>query len=248
MLRPDTKLLWERLSGLPSLAGFVLIGGSALALHADHRLSEDLDFTFIGLERATPNRLPRIQIEAALSSLRAEGSMVRRADSIADVEEYERAGMDILDHQQNLWVDAVSVSFFMPDQPLRSALRSGVRTGPRLASLGELFASKALVAASRSRTRDWFDLYYLMTTGGYTIEDFARVYEIHADPLRLAVALSRLCSGRPGLTDEGFVSLLPQPPTSDEMRHFFTAARDRHEAAYGARRLAAEHERETGKQ
>ena len=145
---------------------------------------------------------------------------MRRTDSIADMAEYEQAGLEIFDHRQHLLVDTVSVSFFMPDQPLRTVLHSGVRTGPRLAGRDERFASKALVTANRSRTRAWFDLYHLMTTGGYSIEDFVRIYELHADPLRLAVALSRLCSGRPGLTDEGFVSLLPQPPTLDEMTHF----------------------------
>jgi len=44
MLREDTKQLWDAVKVKPELHGFVLVGGSGLALRIGHRRSEDLDF------------------------------------------------------------------------------------------------------------------------------------------------------------------------------------------------------------
>ena len=43
MLPPETEQVWHFLKQQPALAGFVLLGVSALALRIGHRLSEDLD-------------------------------------------------------------------------------------------------------------------------------------------------------------------------------------------------------------
>ena len=40
---PETERVWKFLKDEPSLAGFVLVGGTALALRLGHRRSEDLD-------------------------------------------------------------------------------------------------------------------------------------------------------------------------------------------------------------
>lgn len=53
MLPPATEKVWNFLKEQPALAGFVLVGGSALALTLRHRLSEDLDFVY------PDTRLPR---------------------------------------------------------------------------------------------------------------------------------------------------------------------------------------------
>lgn len=62
-LTPDADRLWTRLRNEPALAGFVLIGGSALALHLGHRISEDLDFALRGLEDRPALQLPRIVLK-----------------------------------------------------------------------------------------------------------------------------------------------------------------------------------------
>lgn len=41
-LPPETARVWQRLESEPLLAGWYLIGGSALALRIGHRQSEDL--------------------------------------------------------------------------------------------------------------------------------------------------------------------------------------------------------------
>ena len=238
MLRPDTRQLWERLCGEPTLSGFVLVGGSALALHLGHRVSEDLDLTYAGLDvpsghSAGESRLPRRRLDVFMERLRAEGRRVEPNDNAADTDDFLLAGLELADYQQNYLVDGVKVSFFAPDTPLRMVLSTGEQGGVRLAGLDELFASKALVAASRSSTRDWFDLYHLMTVGGYTMRDFVSVFERASNLTQLNIALHRLCSGQPGSYDEGFASLLDNAPTVPQMSAFFVAERDRYERELG---------------
>ncbi len=61
MLPPETDHLWGHLRRQPSLRGFVLIGGTALALRLRHRVSEDLDFIHPGplLPRGQLDQLAR---------------------------------------------------------------------------------------------------------------------------------------------------------------------------------------------
>jgi hypothetical protein len=58
LLPPDTERIWSYLKEQAGLAGFILVGGSALALRISHRLSEDLDFAWI------ESRLPLARLEA----------------------------------------------------------------------------------------------------------------------------------------------------------------------------------------
>ena len=96
------------------------------------------------------------------------------------------------------------------------------------------FASKCLVAANRSKTRDWFDLYTLMTAHGFTIGQMSFVFERAGTPAQFDIALQRLCSGRPSLHDEGYEQLAPAAPSLTAMRDFFNAQRDDFERASAA--------------
>ena len=58
MLPPETDRIWTFLKEQPSLSGFVLIGGIALALQIAHRRSEDLDLAY------PESRLPRVRFQA----------------------------------------------------------------------------------------------------------------------------------------------------------------------------------------
>ena len=56
MLPTDTEKVWTFLKPQPALGGFVLLGGSALALRIQHRRSEDLDLACV------EPRLPRARL------------------------------------------------------------------------------------------------------------------------------------------------------------------------------------------
>jgi hypothetical protein len=234
-LREDTQRVWNFLRGHPALAGFTLVGGTALALRIGHRLSEDLDFAFNAV------RLPRARLEALKKAAREHGIAFVANDPPQAVEDFEIAGMDLLDYQQNhLAAGSVKVTFFAPDEEARRHLVSGVEegTGPRVAEQDELFAMKCLVCADRSKTRDWFDLYVLMHDHGYTPSRLVDVFVASGVPQKMAIALNRLSRGRPHEEDEGYQSLLADPPTLAEMSAFFTEVADAAQAEL-ARRQAA---------
>jgi hypothetical protein len=132
------------------------------------------------------------------------------------------------DYQQNFAVNnAVKVSFFTPDRVLASVLSASKDLKLRLASLDELFKTKCLVSAVRSKTRDWLDLYVLIQEHGFSIRQFADVFEQAGVPAQRDTALSRLCSGVPQADDEGYMHLMERPPSIAEIQEFFIQQRTR---------------------
>lgn len=215
MLPPETQRVWERLQSEPLLAGFVLVGGTALTL----RLSEDLDFLFVG------SRLPAARLQQLRLALAAEGLQLERNDDPKAADEFEIAGMSLHDYQQDFVAAGdVKLSFFTPDTEALAVMRSTRPDGPRLAELAEIFALKSLLTASRSRTRDWFDLWVLMTQHGFTMKDLRDVFGT-AESQR-EIAMRRLHSGTVPLHDPGYAALVtPHPaPSPDQLRAFFRTA------------------------
>jgi hypothetical protein len=228
MLPPATEAVWGALRVCRELAGFTLIGGTALALQIGHRLSEDLDLVWAG------GRLPSLRIRAALDSTKLR---YERHDNPAAVSEFADSGLELHDHQQDYLVAGVKVSFFAADTQLSRFLSSETIDGPRVATLSEIFASKCLVSALRSRTRDWFDLFVLLRDHGFSLHDYALVFEKAGDRLAYEVGLTRLCSGTPDKGDEGFHSLAPGAPSIEGLADYFRARRDEFEVTEAAARL-----------
>ena len=220
-LRPDTRRLWERLDGAPLLCGFVLIGGTALALRIGHRVSEDLDFAYLG------ERLPGQRLKQLGESLRKKGFHFELNQDVLAEQEFIDSGLQLEDHQQNYLADgALKVSFIRFDNATTQVLSGDSRAPLRVATLDEIFKTKALVCRERSKTRDWFDLYILMTRHGYAMTDFYRAYEEAGCGRSFDTATLRLRSCAPSITDEGYLHLLDDAPTLEEMRTFFNQALD----------------------
>jgi hypothetical protein len=220
-LREDTKRVWDFLRNHPALAGFTLVGGTALALRIGHRLSEDLDFAF------NATRLPRMRLEALKKSAQEHGLSFVANDPPQAVEDFDIAGMDLLDYQQiHLVAGTVKATFFSPDDEVRRHLGNAQSTGPRVAEMDELFAMKCLVCADRSKTRDWLDLYLLMRDHGYTPARLVDVFLTSGVPQKMDIALNRLTRGRPHEEDEGYQALMSDPPTLAEMSAFFGEVAD----------------------
>ncbi len=221
MLPVATEKVWGFLKEQPALAGFVLGGGSALALTIRHRLSEDLDFIWPQV------RLPQPRLAALRHQAAAAGFNFVRDDDEAAVEEFAASGMELHDYQQDFVVDGtVKVSFFAADEPLRKVLQPGGEK-IRVASLRESFQAKCLVSAVRSKTRDWLDLFLLMRDHGFTIQDYRAAFVAAGIPAQCDIGLARLCSGEPGRADEGYQHMLTTPPTLAEMKAFFISQRDK---------------------
>jgi hypothetical protein len=222
LLPPATEKVWNFLKEQPALAGFVLAGGSALALLLRHRLSEDLDFVYPEV------RLPVEKLDALQRKAEASGFIFRRADDEAAVEEFADSALELHDYQQDFLVnDVVKISFFAPDEPLRKILPAGLEEKARVATLPELFKAKCLVSAKRSKTRDWLDLFLLMRDHGFSIFDYRAAFDEAGCSTDCDIGLARLCSGIPQRNDEGYTHLLSNPPSLEEMKAFFNAQRTR---------------------
>jgi predicted nucleotidyltransferase component of viral defense system len=222
MLAEETKKAWEALREQPLLDGFVLIGGTALALHIGHRISEDLDFA------CTEINLPRQRLERLTQVGETFGLKFERNDDPLALDDFLNAGLDLADSQQDMIVNgAVKVSFFVPSPATMNVIKGHGRKGcVQIASIEELFMTKALVAAKRSKTRDWFDLYILLTEHGYTADDFINAFLRNDAKMQLDTALQRLASGIPDPNDESYLSVTENPPTLGKMRDFFRQFRN----------------------
>jgi hypothetical protein len=169
-LPPETARLWKRLEAEPLLAGWYLLGGTALALRIAHRRSEDLDFAWPG-----QSKLPRPALSALTRQLGSEGWRLDRDDDPKAYDEFLIAGMTLHDYQQNFIATSrdgeVRLNFFSPEGPLAKLLPPSAAASVLVPELPLLFQTKALVTLQRSASRDWLDLYTLMTQHGFTIAD-----------------------------------------------------------------------------
>jgi predicted nucleotidyltransferase component of viral defense system len=217
MLQKSTAKLWQALSSKSELAGFVLIGGSALALHIHHRISEDLDFAW------PYGRLPR---ESLQTLIEGEPSLdyVLDQNEVA-LREAEDANLDLADFAQNYLVNGVRVTFFSSYQAERRLLARQPNEPLRIAAIPEIFALKALASADRSKSRDWFDLYTLFKHHRFTWQDFYEVFSRYSTIDQYRNAANRLCSGQPQANDEGFETLVSHAPSLEEMSEYFQELR-----------------------
>lgn len=219
-LTPDARRLWQRLAHEPLLNGFVLIGGTALSLRIGHRVSADLDFAYLG------ELLPTLRLQQLGRALINEGIHFELNQDIRAEQDFIDSGLLLEDHQQNYLANASRVSFVRLDNSVTSLLSGARDSALRVATLDEIFKTKALVCADRSKSRDWFDIYILLTRHGYEMKDLYLAFNEAERPHSLKVAEQRLRSCVPGKTDEGYLHLIDAAPSLDELRAFFNAEFD----------------------
>jgi hypothetical protein len=225
-LAPETLRVWEFLSAQPALAGFILIGGTALTMHIGHRISEDLDFM------TTDPKLPRASLTALVKILERNGFTVARDDDPTLYDEFLNDGLDLHDYHQLFLVDGVKVDFFSPDPDFVGMVEASRSPLPRVASLAELFRTKALAAATRSQSRDWIDLYVLFRQHGFGLVEFHEAFQrpaVHDPAQKIGRAFQNLCRGATSPTDPGYESLMQSAPSLSELAAFFKTMREEYE-------------------
>jgi hypothetical protein len=230
MLRAETDKVWNFLRLQTGMNGFVLVGGSALALRISHRFSEDLDVAFSKLI------LPSSRLDALARSFGANGFDIVHTDDPAALFEFEAAGQNLRDYQQDFLVNGkVKLSFFTADEALTRVLSPEESDTIRIGSLEELFASKALVCASRSTTRDWFDMQTLIQNHNFSVADIHAVFERVGNPLGFSIAMQRMCSGRVRPGDPGLEPIIGPAPSTEELAEFFRVRLDEFETLQAAK-------------
>jgi hypothetical protein len=234
-----TARLFTELEKEPLLQDFILIGGTALALHLGHRKSEDLDY--ITLRK----KLPRAVLTAVVQKLELAGHTIVPNDSPQSLDDFEIAGMDLRDYSQDYLVGGVvKVTFFTADSHHAGILGGAAAASgdeaakPGIATLEQLSQLKAIVASGRSKSRDWIDLYILEKEHGFGLEQWRQAYEkAGLTDSQLETGLNRICSGVVVADDEGFDALLPNPPAVQEIADHFKKLRREYEAKQARKKL-----------
>jgi Nucleotidyl transferase AbiEii toxin, Type IV TA system len=143
MLPPPQRRLWDELDAVPS--GFVLYGGTAIALHLGHRQS--VDFDFFG-----DKPLDATLLVPAIPFL-AGATVTRREPNVFSCN-LDRGGLVKLSFFGLPWLSKLSPPLIAPDN------------GLQVASLIDLAGTKASVVQQRAEAKDYLDIDALLTIGG----------------------------------------------------------------------------------
>lgn len=132
----------------PLLDDFVLVGGTALALHFGHRISEDIDlFTWA-----------RFDVDFLLEELSGKMKF--------DVKSKTPIGAHV-------FIKAVKTDFvYFPKRPIRKELAV---EGVRLLGVEDIAAMKLNAIANRGARKDFYDLYFLLEQ--YTVEELTELFK-----------------------------------------------------------------------
>ena len=144
VLPPAQKEIWMRLAPAPQL-GFVLYGGTAIALHLGHR--ESLDFDFFRFEP-----LDKDQIRTAFRFINAAAVLQDTPDTLVMLAEMPSG--------------PVKVSFFGGIGFGR--VNDPLRTGDDIllvASLDDLMATKLKATLDRAEAKDYRDIAAMISAG-----------------------------------------------------------------------------------
>ena len=195
VLPDNLRRVWAHVADCARRVGGVLMGGTAVAMHLRHRMSEDLD----------------------VMTLRSfSGSAIHKRLELA------AASVDVIEVSDNMfhgYVDGVKVDVFRA-LPTNSVKPSSMRwigpktpvSGMNVGSLPDLMATKLDVIMYRAKLRDYIDLAELDRSGACSLEAglgyYCRRYGYSHPPQVLEQIIGLL--GSPGT--------VPTDPGYEEMR------------------------------
>ena len=229
-----TQKNFARLQDDPRMAGFTLVGGTALALHLGHRVSEDLDFNLFG------QKLPIQAIDGILDDLAAGGAAIQSLITPEQKLGFKINTAENLDHYiQDYLIDGAKVTFHSRhegDRPkkqiefLQSTPKVMVSKGGfDVMGMDGLMVMKSIVVYDRVKSRDIYDLMVLTRDHGYALDDIFAAIDAyqpfrHKDPEHF----KRVVCGAIALDpdDEGFASISLNVKMSGVYRYFKSLIND----------------------
>lgn len=237
-LPAKTEALFLALREIPAIAPYALVGGTALALRLQHRLSEDLDFAMEG------PRLNRAAIDAVIRNFDPKVFPISKYPRDAQRSDFEDAGMDLDDAQQDYNIAGAKLSFFIPEYPRTltepvldkpSVPVHGLHTGYiRVLDIHSLAFMKSLLLATRITIRDLFDIVALVKHRSLTytqLFDWQNSHALGYDWLR-----DRLRGAKQVRNDPGVQPMDERIPTDfPSLKEHLLAAMDTYEQAVAAR-------------
>jgi len=210
-----TQKNFARLKDDPRLAGFTLVGGTALALQIGHRISEDLDFNILG------QKLPIRTIDELLDELAGDGATIESLITPEQKVRFKINTSENLDHfTQDYLIDGAKVTFHSRNESDRpKAQIDFLKSAPKLVvsergfdvlGIDGLLVMKSIEIYDRVKSRDIFDLMVLTRDHGYTLQDiFAAIDSYqpirHKDPEYFKSVVTGIVPLE--ISDEGFSSI-----------------------------------------
>lgn len=178
----NTARLFRAIQFDPFLQDFTLIGGTAISLLVGHRLSMDLDFcTFT-------ETLPSFKVNQFIQSLKNQGHQIFDATEPDKKAQFKiNTGQNLDDYARDYVIDGVKVTFFVYDASQKT--KEFLAKQPvlfeaaafKIMELEGLFATKALLPEKRSKSRDIYDLWYLISHEGFTVSKMFELIERYSE-------------------------------------------------------------------
>ena len=141
-LAPKTAKVFQSISPLDCLKPYVLVGGTALSLQLNTRLSEDLDFTKWKSSGADNPSVDWPRIKTGL-------------DTVGSVENVDILGFD----QAIFIVDGVRISFYAaPRHRIPTMKETTILNNIRVADIESIGIMKMETMMRRSKFRDYYDI------------------------------------------------------------------------------------------
>lgn len=187
-----TEALIEPVSRLDCLKGWVLVGGTALAIQLGHRLSEDLDFM-----RWQTRRDERMDVDWP--------TFRKQLETVGKVE-----SMDILDHNHVEFVVAgVKFSFYARESKAPEMTLIPFMNNIVLADAASIAVMKMEVMLRRSKFRDYYDLYCIFREDPDVMKYVKRAGDYSNHMLKSKHILTMLTDYRRFGEDRNFSQLEP---------------------------------------
>jgi len=172
-LMDESRQLFNVLTKSPELEVLTLVGGTALALQINHRIS--LDFDFATFEKILPSRT----IDALIDRLKVCGNQVNEITDTNAVSQFKiNTGEDLRDYVRDYVMNNIKVTFFThgKNQNQRNFYKDSDKViDPEITfdvlGMDGLKAAKTMVLADRVRSRDLFDLMVLSKDYNFTLKE-----------------------------------------------------------------------------
>lgn len=191
-LTPHTDKLFEKVCSLNCIKPYILVGGTALALQLEARLSEDLDFMSWKTDKKHKPEVDWVNIEKELTEI---GIIESR--EIWD-----------FDHVEFI-VSGVKISFYASNKFSPVVTPICVKSNLYIADIYAIAAMKMEVLMRRSNFRDYYDIYSILMNGANikSIVQLATKYVGHL--LSTKNLLAMLVDHKRFRVDSGFKLLQP---------------------------------------
>ena len=192
-LTPQTNKLFDKISSIETIKPYILVGGTALALQLNNRLSEDLDFMSWKSNKSQKQEVDWVSIEKDLSEI---GTIEAR-----DIWDF--------DHVEFI-VSGVKISFYASNKfsPISEPVH--LKDNLYLSDLKAIGAMKLEVMLRRSNFRDYYDIYSILKHGINFKEviDLSLIYSEHICSTKNLLAM--LIDSSRFHIDNGFEQLKPK--------------------------------------